>query len=115
MLALYDWYTVRKWYVGYLFRTFKRYLKERKEHFKSCFEKIEPSENNYTKKPRYQFQCNEYTCGKVFFSLHSDTCCPYCGSYGFTPISGVRKNIVYDEDKLYFEKMQLEPVVKKLT
>ena len=89
------------WLFFHWIRSIKDYLKERYEHLKSCFTSITPSETNYHRNPiYYQYQCVEIDCGKIFEMNNEDQYCPYCGSRGYIPVSGIRRSISFNNNEL---------------
>ena len=89
------------WLIKFYMRNTTNYIKERYNHLKSCFTSITPSETNYYKNPiYYQYQCIEIDCGKIFEMNNEDQYCPYCGSRGYVPVAGIRRNISYNGNNL---------------
>ena len=99
-----DDYRNLTWLISFYYRSFKEYLKERYDHLKFCFTKITPSETNYHNSPIcYQYQCVEVDCGKIFEMNNEDQYCPYCGSKGYTPVIGIRRNISFNGNVLHLD------------
>lgn len=87
--------------IFYYLKAVKTYIIERYDHLKFCFTAITPSETNYHRNPIcYQYQCIEPDCGKYFEMSNEDQYCPHCGSRGYTPVSGIRRSISYNGNKL---------------